>query len=272
MSKALSYLKTLTQRIHEDECLTRASALVYTTLLAMVPLAIVTVYVLSLFPFFQGVAKQLEHFIYANFFADSAQQIYAAIKNTVMVVRSISDKSLIVLLLTSTLVINTMANAFNKIWHTEPRHNIVVRFLVYLVFLIVAPIFIGGGMILTSYVMSLPLISEVDQVPLLNQAWVMLIPYVLTFILFTGLNAFLPSTKVSIRAALLGGLVTTVLFELLKWGFGLYLRYVATYQVIYGALAIVPVFLLWLYLVWVVILVGALVANLSGRPGPVLSH
>ncbi|MGH8245648.1 MAG: YihY family inner membrane protein, partial [Gammaproteobacteria bacterium] len=118
------------------------------------------------------------------------------------------------------------------------------------------PILVGAGLFSTSYVLALPLISDVDQSLGVQRRLLSILPFMTTSIAFTLLYILVPNCYVMRRHALIGGVVAAVLFELAKTGFGLYVRSVPTEQ-IYGAIAVIPLFLIWIYLSWVIVLFGA---------------
>ena len=119
------------------------------------------------------------------------------------------------------------------------------------------------GFAITSYVVSLPLYTNAMLEKLMSKEILFILANVLNIILFTGLNWVLPAVRVPFRAALIAGIVTDILFEIAKYGFSIYIYHVATYRLLYGALATVPVFLIWLYVSWITILFGTLIGHFS---------
>lgn len=251
----------LTKRFMAEGCMDRAAALVYTTLLSLVPLSLVAFSIISYIPWFHGVGERLQDFIFANFVAKSAQTLLDHFRNFMQALPYLSKTNLIALGLFSLLTIYNVSSAFNAIWYVKKHRNIIWSFFVYLLILILAPILIGLGFVLSSIIISLPFISGAYEIPSVTQTLLWVTPYFLTFVAFTVLNWILPTCKVPFYAAAIGGFVTAILFELAKMAFGYYLAYFSSYALLYGALAIFPIFLMWLYISWIVILIGAMISH-----------
>ncbi|HYF97488.1 MAG TPA: YihY family inner membrane protein [Coxiellaceae bacterium] len=258
----------VSKRFLAEGCADRAASLVYTTLLSLVPLSLVAFAILSYIPWFHGVGAHIQDFVFDNFVTSSAQSLVDTFKNFMQALPNLSKTNFIALIIFSLLTIYNISSAFNAIWHVRKHRNIVWSFFIYLLILILTPVLVGLGFVLSSLFISLPFISGGAHVPLVIQVLFWLTPYVLTFIAFTFLNWVLPTCKVSLYAAAIGGLVTSILFELAKMAFGYYLAYFSSYQILYGALAIFPIFLVWLYISWIVILIGAMISHvvMTGVP------
>lgn len=246
-------------------CSYRAASLVYATLLSLVPLMIVTFTILSVVPHMQEVAEKIQDFIFHNFVADSAALIVAQLQSFMLNVSKLSWLNIVFLALVCVLMIYNMNCAFNSIWGVKHRRHLLWQFLIYFVVLLFGPPVFAASIVAAVYVVSLPYISDVVQYWWLKKSLFVSLPYLAAFVVFTLLNWVLPACRVRLRSAALAGLVTTVLFESIKWGFTRYLKLVPTYKLIYGALAAVPIFLVWLYLCWMIVLLGAMVARISQR-------
>lgn len=256
-----SGLWRVSQRFLNEGCADRAASLVYTTLLSLVPLSLVTFSIISYIPWFHGVGEHIQDFIFANFVTSSAHSLINNFKDFMHALPNLSKTNLVALTVFSLLTIYNVSSAFNVIWQVKKHRNIFWSFFVYLLILILTPILMGLGFVISSLIISLPFLTGVGKVPFVTQLLFWIMPYILTFLAFTLLNWILPSCKVPLYAAAVGGLVTSVLFELAKMTFGFYLAYFSTYQILYGALAIFPIFLVWLYISWIVILIGALISH-----------
>ncbi|HEX7813920.1 YihY family inner membrane protein, partial [Dyella sp.] len=128
--------------------------------------------------------------------------------------------------------------------------------------LTLGPVFMIGSIVVTSYVTALPLInSTVGQFPSFGSRLLGVLPFVLTFLILWLMYTVIPYRRVSWRKAAVGALIGAVLFEIVRWGFGQFVRNAQTYQQIYGvALAALPILLLWIYLSWVIVILGASIA------------
>ena len=242
-------LAALFIRFNDEGYSSLAASLAYSTLLSLVPLMLISFYILSFFPTFKGTGLLLQDFILKNFVAASASVISNHLMQFLQQLQILTLTNLLAFAFVSVLLIYNMVHAFNRVWKVRMRYYYGLSFVMYSLVLLLTPIFFGSLMLLSSYLQESALIRE----PLL-----LILPYLSAFITFTFLNWVLPSTSVKLRYAALAGLVTTILFELARYLFSLYLSMVPTYQIIYGALATIPIFLVWLYVTWSIILFGAL--------------
>ena len=164
-----------------------------------------------------------------------------------------------ILLIIAILLMSTIDNALNTIWRIKKRRNPVGRFLVYWAVLTLGPMLVGVGLISTSYLLSLPVLNEVDATFgfEIKKNLLSSLPFLTTSIAFSILYILIPNCFVSGRHAFVGGFAAAIFFELAKYGFGIYVKTMTTYETIYGAIAIIPLFLIWIYLSWVIVLLGA---------------
>lgn len=257
----------LLARFIEDSCPSRAAALAYTTLLSLVPLFIVTFSILSLSPLFHGVGEQILRFFVVNFLADSQDVIEYYLHGFIKNQSFLAITSYIALFSISILMIYNMVRAFNVVWHVHWQGPVLRAFLLYLLGLILVPVLMGATLISSYYLLTLPIFAsewgQFFQLLLLRS-----LPYGITLSGFIVLNAWMPSCKVPWRSAVIGGLVTTILFELARFQFAIYVNYVVTYKILYGPLATIPFFLIWLYISWLSILFGAEVAHVHATGFP----
>ena len=266
--KIWSVLRYFYHRFAKEGCSYRAAALAYTTLLSVVPLVIIGFGVLSLIPYFSGVGKEIEHFVLSNFVAESATAIAQQINYFLQNVHRLSIFNLIFLAIIALILMYNINRAFNTIWHAERHFHFTLSFVVYTLVLLLSPIIVGGFVLLGTSLSKTAFIIAVMQLPYIEKPLSFLSPHVLTFVIFTILNWVLPSCRVRLFHAVVGGLISTVLFELAKYGFTVYLTHFPTYRLLYGALAVIPIFLIWLYVSWLTILLGALTANIMATGIP----
>lgn len=255
--RAVEFVRYLAARFEQDRCLRAAASLAYTSLLALVPLLTVVFITLSAFPAFQDWRDGIERFVFQNFVPALGDQVRAYLLDFADKARGLRAAGIIVLLATVLAMMSTIESTFNVIWGVQRRRPMMTRFLVYWAVLTLGPVLIGAGMVATSYVVSLPLLGGSGVVGSLRTtllAWSPLFATTLAFVLFFKL---IPYRPVPFRHALAGGIVASVLFELAKRGFALYVTHFPAQQAIYGTFATLPIFLLWIYLSWVVVLLGA---------------
>lgn len=249
----------------KSSCATRAASLAYTTLLSLVPLMSVGLAIISAFPVYQKYGKQIQDFIFSNFVAGSADIVQQQLSSFTAQAAQLSATGMLFLLLTAVLMIFTMENTFNIIWHVKERRHGVTAFLMYWAVLTLMPILIGAGFAVSSYFLTMPLFTETPE--LIKRPLLQSFPYILTWAAFCFIYVALPNKKIYFRHAIVGSFVAMTFFELAKYGFGLYILHFPTYQLIYGALASVPIFLVWVYVSWMIILFGAIISYvLSLKP------
>lgn len=265
-------IRYLYDRFFEDDCANRAASLAYTTLLSLVPIGLVSFWILSIFPHFSSAGKEIQNFIFDNFIAHSAKIISDQLSIFLEKVSVLSWTNLLALIIFSILMIYDMVSAFNNIWRLRVRRNIALSFSFYSLVLLIVPIIFGLLLVISSYLSKVPLIIDLGKITFLEKPFFILLPYLAAFIVFTVFNWTLPSCHVPFRNAVLAGIFTMILFEAVKYFFGVYLRLFPTYQVIYGALAAIPIFLIWIYMSWVIILLGALVCQVLTQGIPENYH
>ena len=249
------FLAYLWQRFESDQCLSAAAALAYTSLLALVPLFTVLFVSMSAFPAFQDWRETIERFIFHNFVPALGDQVRAYLGEFSAKARGLQAVGVTILLLTVLAMLSTIESTFNVIWGVRRRRPFMLRFLVYWSVLTLGPVLIGTGMVVTSYVFSLPLLAE--RLFDVNNQIIALLPLAATTVAFVLFFKLIPYRPVPIRHALIGGVVASVLFEIAKHGFALFVTRFPSQEAIYGAFAIAPIFLTWIYLSWVIVLLGA---------------
>ena len=245
------FTKNIFNRFLDDGCLYRASALTYTSLLALVPLMLVMLFVLKVFPVFSSWGQTIQDFIFANFIPATGE-----VTNTYLVgfgeqAGQLSAIGLVILLVTAVLMLFNIEQAFNIIWRVEKRPYGLSSFLLYWALLTLAPLFMGVSLAISSYFFSISFIAGAVTKYGLLKIILSILPFVLSIIVFTILYVAIPNCRVPFRYGLISAIFSATLFQLAKYGFAIYLLNSHTYQILYGALAVIPIFLLWIYsLIW----------------------
>jgi membrane protein len=250
------FLRYLGQRFNRDGCRQSAAALTYMSLFAIVPMLTLMYSMFSLVPAFNEVGSQVEAFIFSKFLPSSGQEISQYLTEFSSQARKLSAAGVIILMVTSFLMLANIEKTFNHIWATTGSRKGLAGFLVYWAILSLGPLLLAAGMLMKTYLVSFQLI--VDEVDSLGVSAILFsyLPWLLTWLAFTLLYIAVPNCKVRTSHAVFGGLVTTALFETAKTLFGLLVAH-SSYTSVYGAFAVIPLFLIWVYLLWVLILVGA---------------
>lgn len=246
----------------EDRCFEEAASLGYTSLLAMVPLFAVIFGIIAAFPVFSHWSEQLKSFIFTNFIPASGEQIQDYLNNFLASTGGLALPGTVFLIITALLLMLRIEQAFNRIWRVDLSRGVVNRIVMYWAVLTLGPLLIGTALAISVQNVFDPLGLGSVAVGLGQKGGI----FFLYWAMFTLMFVLVPNRKVLFRHALAGALLSTILFELAKAGFVTYISH-ANYTVIYGALATIPIFLFWLYLVWTVILFGAsLAASLTTFP------
>ena len=258
------YLVYLLGRFHEDRILYYSGYLSYVTLLSMVPLLAVVFSLFSIFPVFEKLKEEVEEFVFRNFvpaIGDVVQeQIFSFVENATRM----TPLGLLVLLIVAVLLLSSIDHTLNQIWHVRKNRGLIVSYSIYLVVLITSPFLLGTSLAATSYLVSLSSIEE-GAALFLIKLLLSSFPFLGSFLFFLLLYIIVPHTKVHFWSAVSGALIATSLFEISKSAFALYFIHFPVYQVIYGALAVIPLLFIWVFISWVVVLVGAqIAASLDG--------
>lgn len=245
--------------------LNSAAALTYTTLFAVVPLMTVGYSTLSVLPVFEGAGEQIQAFIFSNFLPSAGEVLQQTLASFSEQARKLTLAGLAVLLVTVYFMLVNVEAAFNNIWRVREQRRGVSRFLLYWSLLSLGPPLIATGFLVSSYLFSLPLLTEADTYGV--RVWLLrALPWVTSAVAFTLLYSVVPNCRVPFKFALFGGLATMLLFEGLKKGFALFVAK-SDMTLIYGTFAAVPLFLIWVFLCWSLVLLGAeLTRALAVRP------
>ncbi len=249
-------LRILSERFIEDRCIQIASSLTFTTLLALVPIVTVALTVVSAFPVFESLLGHVQSFVMNNMLPKSVDAISFYAEQFSQNATRLTTVGILFLAVTALMLMFTIERAFNDIWRVPWRRQLLQRILVYWTVLTIGPLFIGASLSVTSYVITLSL-GLVDEAPGVELLMLKVIPLLLTSVAFALMYFTVPNRQVLKRDALLGGVAAGVCFEAMKQGFGFYITHFPTYKLVYGAFAMVPIFLLWIYLSWLIVIGGA---------------
>lgn len=238
----------LLRRFDEMRCFSMAGALTYTSLLALVPLMAVSLSLLSAFPVFTDTVDRLKAMALETLVPQLSSTLEGYLNSFTANVGQMTAPGIVGLVVTSVLVLNTIMSAFANIWNAHRPRPWSWRILVFWAVLTLGPLLFGTAMSIST---SVALLAEGINY------FARLLPLLLEALGFTLFYAFIPNRPVRWRHAIWGGVVAAILFEILKRGFAIYVDNFVRYEVIYGALATLPIFLMWMYLSWSVVLFGA---------------
>jgi membrane protein len=239
----------------QDRCFEEAASLGYTSLLAIVPLFAVVFGVASAFPVFDRWVVELQSFIFDNFIPTSGAQIEEYITGFLGSIGRLTLPGTFFLILTALLLMMRIEKAFNRIWRVPVARNLVNRIVMYWAVLTLGPLALGAATALSAQ----PVFDTLGMTDGDTGSFRNLGIFVLTWLAFSVTYLFVPNRRVKLLHAGIGALLSAVLFSVAKTAFVAYIGR-SNFNVIYGTLATIPIFLFWLYLVWIVILLGASLA------------
>ena len=258
-ARVRSFGRFLVRRIMEDNVFQAAGALAYTTVFALVPLSMVVFGVLSGFPVFAEWSERLSDYIFSNFVPSAARSMESWLLQLSGNVGQLTAAGTVALVASLLITLNGVEATFNRIWRVSSARPRITRFLVYWTVLTLGALLAAASLALSTRFFALAVFDTVPGV-LLEQNLLRLAPMALELLVFTAIYKVVPHRTVQLRHAVAGATLAVVLFELVRWGIGVYLGLFTGYARIYGTLAFVPVFLIWVFLGWVAVLLGASVA------------
>jgi membrane protein len=252
--------RTLRRRFAEDRLGLTAGSLTFTTLIALVPLLTVMLALFSAFPMFGSFQVGLEKYFLQSLVPDSiARPVLQALTQFASKARGLGTAGLVFLVVTALALVLTIDKALNAIWRVRRPRPIAQRVLVYWAALTLGPLAIGISLTLTSYLLSAGK-GLVAAVPGAVAAALNVVEFTLLMAAMAGLFHYVPNTPVRWRHAIAGGAFVALALEGAKQALGWYVSAFPVYRSIYGAFAAAPLLLLWVYLVWVIVLLGAVIA------------
>ena len=253
--RLLAFFLALAQRLREDRGFETAGSLTFTSLLALVPLVAVALALAMSFPQYERAAAALARFASAQLLPEGSALVTKQIGAFAERAGALTSVGLAFLVVTALMLMLTVDAALNRIFRVQRHRHLARRLLVYAAVLTLGPALIGASLYVTSFLVVNSLgFFDLDEY---RRNVLGLLAFLFTCAALTLVYLVVPYRPVALRHAAVGGFVAGVAFELAKRGFGLYVAKLPTYTLVYGAFAIIPLFLLWLYVSWVVVLFGA---------------
>ena len=252
-----AFFALLVRQFNEDGCRQSAAALTYTTLFAIVPVMTVSFAVLSSVPALKDKGAQFQAWAFEYFVPSAGNMLLDHLQSFAKQAANLTGLGIVFLVITSILMLSTVEQTLNRIWKVQTPRKGLTSLLMYWAVLSLGPICLGLGLAISSYLTSRAIFS--DTVSYLGgvRLWLSLLPFLFTTAMLTLMYTVVPNTKIPLRQGVLGAAVAALLFELAKGGFTFFIKQAPSYQVVYGAFAAVPVFLLWIYISWTIVLGGA---------------
>jgi membrane protein len=254
----LSFFHFLKKRVKQEQLQVVAGYLSYVSLMSLVPLMVVALSVATAFPIFAEIHQSVEQFAYDNFVPTASDVVQQYLSAFVDNASKMSAVAISFLFIAALLLISVIDKTFNNIWQVTKKRRLITSFSMYWMILTLGPILVGGSIAITSYIVSFVTLGLEDSFGLTNMFF-RLLPLLSSLAAFMLLYMLVPNKNVPFKFALSGALIAAIFFEFAKKIFALYLTAFPSYQAIYGALAIVPILFLWVYLSWFIVLGGAVI-------------
>jgi len=260
IQNAIKGMGYLLRRYQEDRCSEIAAALVYMSLFALVPLLTVVYAIGSAVPTATDLQAQLQSFLVDNLLPEASQEVANYLSSFSQQAKSLTGVGIAILAATAVLMLRNVERAFNNIWRNRKNRGAVSSFLLYWAVLSLAPLLMGLGIGIQAYLFAAAHAVEGIDVLGVSTALLSALPFGLSVLGITALYMAVPNCAVPFRHALIGGLFVAIAFAVAK---SLFTAVIAnsSYALVYGAFAAVPIFLLWLYITWTIVLLGAVLVH-----------
>jgi membrane protein len=260
LSQLWPWLRYVVTRFGDDQCMRSAAALTYMSLFALVPLMTVSFTVVSAVPAFSGVGEQIQAALFDNLVPSAGAEVETYLAEFSNQTRNLTGIGIAFLVVTAVLMLRSIESAFNIIWRSRENRSTIHSFLLYWAVLSLGPVFIGLALGISTYLTSAALFFEDFDIIGIGAAMLKMAPLMLSTAAFTLIYAAVPNSQVPIKHALLGGLIAAIVFNTARSLFTK-LMVGSSYTVIYGAFAAFPLFLLWIYVSWNIVLGGGIVVH-----------
>ena len=245
----------VSRHFRDERLFDEAASLSFTSLLSMVPLLAVVFGVASAFPVFQQWGEKMQDFVFENLVPTSGEQVQLYVAGFLESVGQLTLPGMFVLIITALLLMVRIERAFNLIWRVPTARSIRNRVIMYWAVLTLGPLALGAAIALSAQ----PVFEQISMGASTSSTWRTAGVLSLSWLAFTMMFLLVPNRRVHFSHAAIGALVSAILFGVARKGFVAFVAN-ASFNVIYGTLATIPIFLFWLYLVWIVILLGASLA------------
>ncbi|WP_286234612.1 virulence factor BrkB family protein [Thalassotalea sediminis] len=246
-----------TRRLFIEQVHVNAGYLAYVTLMSLVPMVVVMVSVMTAFPIFADIKVLVENFVYQHFLPAAGNVVQEHITGFVANASKMSAIAITFLFLFALLLISAIDKTLNKLWRVTKKRRMITAFSMYWMVLTLGPVLVGSSIVATSYIASLVSLGDYDLLGLANII-MRLVPLLTALAAFLIIYLVVPNRNVPFPHAFAGATLAAILFEVAKKGFAFYVTQLPSYQAIYGALATIPILFLWVYLSWLIVLIGAL--------------
>lgn len=249
-------LRNVVHHCKQDRITVSAGHLAYVSLLSLVPFIVVFFSILSAFPAFTEVRIQLEQYVFSNFIPTSGDLLQKHMAEFVRNASKMGAVSILFLVAVALALISNVDRTLNHIWQSKSERPRIYTFSIYWTVLTVAPLLIGVSVLVSTYLVGLANFAD-EYTPGFSTMLLKIVPFGTAVFAFFILYMVVPNKRISAKHAISGALLAAILFELSKKLFALYMESFPSYQMIYGAIAVIPILFVWVYVSWILVLVGA---------------
>ncbi|MFB2538629.1 MULTISPECIES: YhjD/YihY/BrkB family envelope integrity protein [unclassified Acinetobacter] len=255
--KWLQFMIFLVKRFEKDRCREMAGSLTYTTLFAIVPTLTVFLVIVSSIKALEPARQQMQNWIYSNLLPRTSIAFEKTFNSFAENSTNLTAIGILFLFVTVVMMISTIEDAFNRIWRVKKSRGGLSGFMRYWTIISLGPILLGTAFVLSSAVASMNLLQNNVAGYEFNFGFILsVLSFVLTCVGISLLYWAIPNRAVPIRSAAIAGIFTAIIFTGLKHFFGYIMSNFTSYELVYGAFAAVPIFLLWIYINWIIVLFG----------------
>lgn len=252
------------QHFINQNCLRMATALSYQTLLALVPIVMLAMSMLTYADAYYALQEDIIFFLFDNFLPSTISHVHSFLQDLVLNAENLTYLGLAGVAVTAFLLMSSIESVFGDIWQVKTNRHFLKRFISYLLVTGLGPIALSTSLTLARWLSDLTQQASGLDLSYLVSYFDFSVPFFIVFMALFLLYRLVPANKVKWRHAAIGAAIASLLFIFGKQFFHLYLQYFPSYQALYGALAILPLFLIWLYFSWSLVLLGAVITAVLG--------
>lgn len=260
MKQLKDILVTSARRFYTEKYSDKAATLAFTSLLTIVPMLTIAIYLLTIFPFFNDLYNWTKHYVFENFIPQSGAVIEQYLDHFSQQASHMPTTSILFLLLSVLMLFNLIKSIINNIWGS-PKYKSNWHSSAHFFVIATMPILMSVGTYVSYQLFESYWFSSTVKFLGLKLALTLLLPILITTFCFSFIYIVVPSCRVKTIDGVIGGFIAAILFETAKSVFAFYIRIFPSYELIYGTLAAVPIFLVWLYISWSIVVFGAIISN-----------
>jgi len=258
--RCVQFVSAMWDQIGHDKVIIRASGLSYSSLLATVPLVAVLFALLSAFGALDDLKGKAQDFLFSTFLPTRQDEIVAYLDRFIDNTRSLGFVGFVVLIVTAILLLDNIESNFNEIWHATKRRKFINKLTAYTSVLVFGTVLMGVSLSISARIKAMLFSSTTLELTALTKLGAWVFPLASSFLAFLLMFLVIPSGRVKLKSAAVGAAFTSIVWELGKNVFANSIGQSVKYSTIYGSLAVIPIFLIWLYVTWIIVLIGLEIA------------